>query len=832
VTLRNFARSLRISLPILLATLARAATIPTPESHFGHPIGVDRVLLDWSDVVSYFHKLANASRAIKIEEVGKTAEGRPFLAAIISSPENLRNLPKYLEIQRRLADPRLTTPAQAEELIPQAKAVIFITCSVHATEVASTHTAVQFAYKLLTDNSPKYATIRKNTIVVLMPSINPDGVDIVTRWYKKTLNTPFEGTAPPELYHHYVGHDNNRDWYTFSQPETRNVITTYNRFLPEILYDVHQQGEKDSRIFVPPWLDPIEPNIDPIIAQGMNALGLTVANDLTAAGKTGVAVHAAYDFWSPARHYQAFHGGKRILTESASAHLATPVTLKFTELNTHPLGYNAQQRSWNYLEPWPGGTWHLSDIINYQMVAFESVLYNATLHREDLARDYYKIGQRQSAREAPCAWVIPAEQRDPGATRHMLEILAFGKVEIKRAANGDHVVLMQQPYSGWAKALLERQDYPNLRVYPGGPPQRPYDTTAETLPLLFGVEAKAVTTPISGPLADEQFPFDAPTPAAFAASDTDSWKTVAHLWQEHKPVWRNETTGDFAVSDKGAGWKQLSAPRIALYRSYLPAMDEGWTRWLLEDFGFAYKDVSNAELQAGHLKDNYDVLIFPDQPVASIVDGFAKGKMPEEFTGGIGDNGIEAVKEFAHRGGTVLCLNHSSNFCIDKLGVPATNVLSNRVAAAAGDESRGGPGPSSAPTTRESRANRNEAASFYSPGSLLNVTLDLHSPLTFGLPQSIAVWNEQSPAFTTTAQAVATYPESGILASGWLLGSELIAQKTAIVNAPIGEGRIILFGLRPQYRAQSYQAFKLFFNALVAYSHPGEDQLTQAHNSD
>ena len=434
---------------------------------------MDRVLLDWDQVVSYFTKLEQSSPAIRVEQIGKTVEGRPFIAAVISSPENLRRLPKYLDIQRHLADPRTTTPEEAEKLFPQAKSVVLITCSVHATEVASTHTAVQFAYKLLTDSSPRFAAIRQNTIVVLLPSINPDGVDIVTQWYRKSLNTPYEGSAPPELYHHYVGHDNNRDWYTFSQPETRNVISVYNRFLPEILYDVHQQGEKDSRIFVPPWLDPIEPNIDPIIAQGMNALGLSVANDLTAAGKIGVSVHAAYDFWSPARHYQAFHGGMRILTESASARLATPVTLKLEDLNTHPLGYNAQQRSWNFLQPWPGGTWHLSDIIDYQMAAFESVLYNASLHRDDLARNYYKVGQHQIARTSPYAWVIPAQQRDPGATRRMLEILAFGKVEIKRSPNGDHVILMQQPYSGWAKALLERQDYPDLRMYSGGPPQRP-----------------------------------------------------------------------------------------------------------------------------------------------------------------------------------------------------------------------------------------------------------------------------------------------------------------------------------------------------------------------
>ncbi len=777
------------------------AAVPTPESHFGHAIGVDRELLDWDQVVSYFYKLEKSSPAIRVEEVGKTVEGRPFIAAIISSPANMKRLPRYLEIQRRLADPRITSPAEAEKLFPEAKAVVLITCSIHASEVASTHTAVKFAYKLLTDTTPRFEEIRQNTIVVLMPSINPDGVDIVTRWYRKTLNTPFEGTAPPELWQHYVGHDNNRDWYTFSQPETRNVINVYNKWLPEVLYDVHQQGEKDSRIFVPPWLDPIEPNIDPIIAQGMNMLGLSVANDLTAAGKLGVAVHAAYDFWSPARHYQAFHGGMRILTESASVHLATPVTLKFEELNTHPLGYNAQQRSWNYLQPWPGGTWHLSDIIDYQMTAFESVLHNVTLHRDDMVRNYYKVGQHQVERTTPYAWIIPAQQRDPGATRHLLETLTFGKVEIQRAANGDHVILMQQPYSGWAKALLERQDYPDLRMYPGGPPQRPYDTTAETLPLLFGVDVKAVSEAPSGKLEKENFVFDSPAPVAFAAADTDTWKTITRLWKAQQPVWRNEQNGDFSNADKGEGWRKIPAPKIALYRSYFPAMDEGWTRWLLENFGFAYTNVNNKDLQAGNLKEKFDVVIFPDQPPATITQGYKTGTMPAEVTGGIGEAGIKALREFSTVGGTVVCFNHSSAFCGNALGVAATDVLSNRIIAAAGDET----------TPKRPQAN------FYSPGSLLNVKLNMASPLTRGLPEEIAIWSEQSPAFTTTETAVATYPEKGILASGWLLGADLIANKTAIVDAKSGEGHIILFGMRPQYRAQSYQAFKLFFNSLIAY---------------
>src|SRR5205085_4378641 len=246
---------------------------------------------------------------------GKTAEGRPQIAVTISSAANLKNLDRYRDIQQRLADPRrIGAPSEAARLMNEGKVIVMITCSIHATEVASTHTAVEFAYRLLTENRPRFEQILNNTIFILVPSLNPDGVDIVTRWYRKTLGTPYEGTSPPELYHKYVGHDNNRDWYIFSQPETRLTASQLQTvWHPQIVYDVHQQGAYASRMFVPPWLDPIDPNVDPIISQLCNAIGAGMAADLTSAGKPGIAMNAMYDFWTPGRHYPAYHGGLRIL---------------------------------------------------------------------------------------------------------------------------------------------------------------------------------------------------------------------------------------------------------------------------------------------------------------------------------------------------------------------------------------------------------------------------------------------------------------------------------------------------------------------------------------
>ncbi len=775
----------RILVSFALLVAPAVAAVPTPKSYFGHEIGEDRTVLDWAKVVGYFQELQKSSDRIRVAELGKSTEGRPFIAATIADPETLKHLDHYIDIQKRLADPRITPAAEAEKLFLEGKAVVLITCSIHATEIAATHTAVEFAYRILTEDNPHYKAILQNTIVLLVPSLNPDGVDIVTRWYRKTLGTPFEGTAPPELYHHYVGHDNNRDWYIFSQVETRLTIAQlHNVWHPQIVYDVHQQGANASRLYVPPWLDPAEPNIDPILMQEMNMYGSAIAADLTAAGKTGVAIHAIYDFWTPSRHYQAFHGGLRILTEAASARIASPITLGADQISNTGLGYNPRERSWNYLEPWMGGTWTLRDICDYEMIAWDSLLYNAALHKTELLRNFYRVGQRQIERSKPWGFVISAKQRDPGATRKLIETLRFGQVEVHRGSDGSAVIPMHQPYGGWAKSLLEVQHYPNDLLYPGGPPKQPYDVTANTLPMLMGVEVRAADQPV--PFAGE---WTAPNPVSgptLPAADTDSWSVVNAAWKAGKPVWRDPASGDFSLAAR-PGWAEHKQPRIGLYQPWQSNMDEGWTRWLLESFGFVYTTIRNADIQRGGLRQRFDAIILADQNANSIENGFGRNAMPEEYTGGLETAGAAALKEFANAGGNLILLNGASQYAISRLGVPAKTVTPDR--------------------------ERPEL--YYSPGSLLNMRVDTSSPLAYGVPAEIAAWSEHSAAWETQLPVVARYPDSGILASGWLVGEKVIAGHASLIDAPVGNGHVVLFGMRPQYRAQSYLTFKLFFNALI-----------------
>jgi hypothetical protein len=208
----------------------------------------------------------------------------------------------------------------------------------------------------------------------------------------------------------------------------------------------------------------------------------------------------------------------------------------------------------------------------------------------------------------------------------------------------------------------------------------------------------------------------------------------------------------------------------------------------LEQFGFVYSSLHNADVQAGNLRAGFDAIVFADESPSALESGHEPGSMPQRYTGGLGESGAEALRAFAKAGGTLIFLNRASSYGIDKLGVKAKNVV-------------GGVAPED----------------FYSPGSLLNARLDLKDPLTRGLPEEITIWSEASPVWSTEEESVAKYPANHVLASGWLLGEKYVAGKTALIHAKYGNGDIVLFGMRPQYRAQSYLTFKLFFNALTLH---------------
>ncbi|HEY0430288.1 MAG TPA: M14 metallopeptidase family protein, partial [Pyrinomonadaceae bacterium] len=496
---------------------AQPARIPTPEEVLGFVPGDDRKLASWSQIVKYFTELDQASDRVKFETLGNTTMGKPFVLATISAPENLAQLDDYRKIQKLLADPRELGPPgtrdrNAAELVKRGKTIVLITCGIHSTEVGSYLSSTLIAHRLASSNEPAIQDVLRNTIILLVPSLNPDGVDIVKNWYDKTLGTPYEGTDPPELYHKYTGHDNNRDWYAFTQVETQlTVDKIHNVWHPQIVHDIHQQGQFGSRLFLPPYMQPVEPNVPKQIVAGYTEIGNFMARELRAQGFKGITTNSTYDAWSPSRAYSHYHGGVRILSETASCKIATPITVKFDQLRKEEQGYDPTTESANFGPLWNGGEWHLRDITNYMTSAAFLLLRHASENREQWLARFYEIGKEAVRPRTPGklrAFVLPYKKDDREDDAHrsaLLNILKRGGVEIQgvktfrvngvTVPQGSAVIRLDQPYGSFAKALLEPQVYPNLRDTEGHPIQ-PYDVTAHSLGLLMNVRVTPVYKPV------------------------------------------------------------------------------------------------------------------------------------------------------------------------------------------------------------------------------------------------------------------------------------------------------------------------------------------------
>ncbi len=722
-----------------------APRIPTPRSVLGFEPGDDRKLADWPTLVRYYQALASGSDRIRYRELGRSTLGAPLIALVISSPQNLRALDRYRELNQKLADPRgFKTTKEADDVLHSGKVIVLVTSGIHSTEVGGHLSPAVLAYRLASDTSAATRAILDNVILWLVPSLNPDGVSIVTRWYNRTLGTTAEGTDPPELYHHYTGHDNNRDWYAFTQVETQLVVDSiHNVWHP----------------------DPIEPNVDPLLVDGVNALGTAMVWALAGQGKTGIVINAVYDAWTPARAYQHYHGGVRILSEAASANLASPIDLPADQLATRGRGFNPRERSWNFTNPWPGGRWTLRDIVTYQTDGAYALLENAARYRDRWLANFLTIEGRavRGWKGWPYAYVLPRQHQDSVGLATLLGILHRGQVEVRTALHpvavgtqrfpaGSYVVAMRQPYAGFAKTLLEPQHYPDLRLYPGGPPLPPYDVTAHTLPLLMGVTAVAardslrigLSAPVEPPAASPGYPgFAGPEP-----------------------------------------------PRVGLYRSYAAPIDEGWTRWVFDTWKVPYVSVVDSVVRAGKLRDHFDVIVLPDQSPHELFDGLPR-QYPAPYAGGLGQEGVEALRQFVTDGGTLVALNDASRFAVEHLLLPVRNVLES----VADDE-------------------------FYAPGSIFRLELDPSDPIARGMPAQSVAWYESGPAFevldSSAARVVGRYPADAdkVLLSGWVLHPARVAGRAALVEVKLGTGRVVLFGFRPQYRGQSIATYPLLFNSL------------------
>ncbi|HYN19373.1 MAG TPA: M14 metallopeptidase family protein [Thermoanaerobaculia bacterium] len=855
-------RSVILSLAILaLPSLSAAADVPAPETFLGHRVGEDRKLAPWPKVVEYLRLVDAASDRVSIESAGTSTLGKDMPVVVLTSAANQANLERYREIARRLANPDGLSEEQARALAAEGKTIALVTCSIHSTEVGSTQMAMEFVHDVATTRDPEMLAWIDDVIFLLMPSINPDGQVLVIDWYNKQLGTPFEGGRMPWLYHHYVGHDNNRDFYMLTQKESQAVNQVlYHRWYPQIFLDEHQMGATGPRMFVPPQADPLAPEVHSLIFRMADLLGTVMSMRLEEGGKLGVGSNMIYDSYWPGgtRNTAWWKNVTGLLTEVASADIGTPIYIEPGELRGGVKGLPEYDRRSNFPSPWPGGWWRVRDIVEYELIATRAFLEAGAEYRESILFNLFRMAREATERgasEPPYAWIVPAEQRDPVAAARLIELLLRHGVRVQRAAAsvtvgravypaGTYVIPAAQPYRAFLLTMLRPQRYPEVIPYEGGPIMAPYDVTSWSLPIAMSVEVDEAERPIAGiasslaVVSEPVWPGGdvaaAPGGHVISHAADSAFAALNHLtaggkkvfWLE-RPADEEGLAGDFYLPAGSITPEELSrlsrelhlpvrpldqAPtgpafrvkpvRVGLYKPWVASMDEGWTRFLLERYGFRFENLVNEQMKTGAYKGKVDVILFP----AVGKDILEKGEpssaearrfwdpLPPPYAGGIGSDGGEKLKKWVEDGGTLVALDESADYVIDLLGLPVTNVLA-----------------------------KVSPDLFNCPGSMLRIRLDPAHPLSHGLQAEEAAYFADSPAFQTSPpdarferRVVASYPENekDILVSGYLKGGERLEKRAAVVDFKVGKGRVVLIGFRAQHRAQPHRTFKLLWNAL------------------
>jgi len=858
------------SVLLLLIFVMIAATaysqVPSPADVYGFEVGADYKLANYDQMLEYYDQLDATSDRVQKITIGESVLGRPMILLFISSEENMARLDRYRQISEQLSRARIGE-GQARQLAEEGKAVVWIDGGMHSTELAHGQMTSELAYRIATEETPEMQHIRDNVITLLMPMMNPDGLDIVGSWYNDQLGTPFETTGPPWLYHFYMGHDNNRDWFMNNMPETYHVNEVlYRQWYPQIVYNHHQTAPSWARIFLPPFSDPVNPNIHPGVTTGVNQVGAAMAQRFALEDMPGVVSDNSYTmFWNGGgRTTPYYHNQIGILTETAHA-TPTPRYYDPEEMPEHiGAGIPTDGTDIFYPDPWKGGESHFRDAVDYMLTGSMAVLDMAAERKSQFLKNIYDMGR--DAIEAgesgdPYAYVIPEEQWDSGEALELVNILWQGGVEIHRAERsfqagdnqypaGTYVIEAAQAYRPFVMDMMEPQNYPTRLQYPGGPPDPPYDLAGWTLPMQMGVQVDRIDRSfdyrgslLEGKVAPEPGNITGNASYGYILSHKPnaSVKASNRLLADGHPVFwtksefasagRQHEAGSIIVENTGDGTRQaveqlaeeygldfhgigsepfaelyrVQRPKVGLYKSWDANMDEGWTRWVLETYKFEVDTLHDSDLTTGNLSQ-YHSIIIPDQSPSDILNGHKPGTMPEKYTGGMGLEGALALQKFVETGGTLLAFDSASDFVIEQFGLPVENVtdgLSN--------------------------------TEFFIPGSLIRADVITEHPLAYGMQPEVAASFSRSRAFEVEMidregeggkeeiekapeppiHTPVTYAEEDLLMSGWALGEQQhLSEQAAMMNLRYGEGQIVLYGFRPQFRGQPRGTYKLIFNPL------------------
>jgi len=786
--------------------------LPEPAAFFGFAPGREGRLATWSAICDYMRALAAASPHVRLLHLGTSLEGRPLMALAIAAPGVLAAIDAIAAAQQALtaqtAPPGSGTGSAG--LFGQAGgpdvAIVLQTCGVHALEAAAPQAAPELAAELALRADAAAAHIRERILFLLVPALDPDGLDRMHAWTEWARGRVSPGLSPPGLYRRYAEHDINRDWIMQTQPEIRAAVDgIHARFLPHVVLDMHEMWTHGPRMFLPPYAPPADPAADPEVIARAGRLGARIAERLSAQDIRGVATGVVFDAYSPARAYVHYHGGVRILCETAGAGLAASLTVPADRLRPTG-GLDPRLPSERQPHPWSGGAWTSADVMRYQRAATWAAL-ETVAHEADDWRQWQRrlLGRAADPVRRPGAYMLPPAQRDPAAARELLRVLADGGLHTRPAPDGGTAVPRAQAFGAWADALLRPQAYP-AGPEDGGGPLTPYDVTAHLLPALMGVRCDFAADDVAapGPGGAPAAPAAPPRPAGdlrvWPAADSDSFRHVFSTLASGQPVWQVEPApgadglpagGAFVAGrsrDLPASWRvgarELPRPRVAVYAAWRTGSDEGWLRYALDRFQQRFSILRDGEIQRGDF-DGCTHLIIPSLRGRDLMHGLPADRYPPAYAGGLGERGRRHIRDFVARGGRLLAVEAAAAWAQTALDLPVEDQTLR-------------------PSTH-----------VFVPGALLAITAQT-GPLGFGAGPRTWVMYRGGPAFHAPAACVAAAFSDEPVAAGLAEGAAQLAGAAAVADVPHHAGRCVLYGFSPYFRAQTWGAFRWLFNGLLA----------------
>ncbi len=860
-----------LSVILFLSFYSLNAQITKPKEFFGFKPGADRELFDYEKLIDYIKKVDENSDRVKMVQIGESMMGKPMYLVLLSSERNIANLDRLKEINKQLALNSELSDDQLKKYVSEGKVFVLATLSMHASEVGPAQASALEIYKIATTQDPDLLAELDEVVYMIVPSHNPDGMDLVVHNYWKNKGTKYEGTPYPGVYNKYVGHDNNRDFVTLSQSGTKAINRLYSyEWFPQVMVEKHQMGNRGVRYFVPPKHDPIAQNVDAELWTWDGVFGLNMQKDMTEQGHKGVVQGYAFDdYWPGSTETAHWKNMIAMLTEAASVKVATPIYVEDNELSVSGKGLSEYAKSANFPDPWPGGWWRLSDIVDYELSSTFSIIHTASIHKAELLELRNRLCRKEVKKGeelAPNYYIIPLKQHDQGEMVKMVKLLQEHGIKVYQLSDdvtvgnltyrkGDVIVPLAQPFRAFIKEVMEHQEFPVRHYTKGGPIIKPYDITSWSLPLHRGVDILEVDKicskitnsmkPVEGVFSIKSAMPDKYSYVILPVEDNDSYRAVFSALAAGLKVWRTKadteidgqkiSKGSFVVKKNSklneivgnididpvfvskvpdVDKKQINMPRIALVETYMHDMDAGWTRFIFDNYGVKYSVIHPGEFENIDFPANYDVVIFPDNNKDILMSGKYKGSngvysipsYPPKYTKGIGEKGMEKLMKFFADGGVILAWGRSTALFSGNLKISLNDKEKDEFSLPFKDISKD-----------------MQKKGLYCPGSFVAVKIKKGFELTQGMPEDIGVFYRGNPVFTTSVpsfvdmdrRVIGKFVKKDILLSGYAENINLVADKSAIVWLKKDKGQMVLYSFSPQFRASTPVSYKLLFNGIL-----------------